>query len=295
MCVLFGTPASGRLGSWKGALNHPRQREQVDVSYNNNNNNNNNNNHLAMDERLKRLLARVGCPLGSPSLLVIGAMSACHAAWISAAVRAARQWLRLRRQSPLHYCRRRRLLEQPGRRTLRSTLLEPQEQLREARAQKRRNKRQRQRDRARAAAGSAPRVVEGGGASDEAVVDTAENEALNTTGPHPKPATDLLSPVSTAALQAHDAQSSPKALEAEGVHFLPEEFAVPDRPPSLASSAPTACRLLHVQHREVAEQPSTPTRQPTRAEPKPSPTQPRPSSPKRPRTRTAPRPPTTGN
>ena len=35
-------PARGRLGSWKGALNHIPEDEQVDVSYNNNNNNNNN-------------------------------------------------------------------------------------------------------------------------------------------------------------------------------------------------------------------------------------------------------------
>ena len=69
------------------------------------------------------------------------------------------------------------------------------------------------------------------GAAMEELPNTAED-------PHPKPETELQSPLSAANLQARDVQSTPAALEAQGVHFLPEERVVPERRASLASSAP---------------------------------------------------------
>ena len=112
--------------------------------------------------------------------------------------------------------------------------------------------------------------------------------------PHPEHGPDLQSPVTTAALQAHDAQHSPASLAEQGVHFLPQEIAAPERRTSVASSAPTVYRerhahgrAAHTQHEEVAEQVGTPTGRETREAPLSSPSQPKPSSPKRQRQRKA--------
>ena len=72
-----------------------------------------------------------------------------------------------------------------------------------------------------------------------------------TEDPHPKPETELQSPLSADNLQARDAQSTPETLEAQGVHFLPEERVVPERRPSLASSSPTDFVIAYQQRREV--------------------------------------------
>ena len=106
--------------------------------------------------------------------------------------------------------------------------------------------------------------------------------------PHPKPETELESPLSADNLQAHDAQSTPDALEAQGVHFLPEERVVPERRPSLASSAPTDFVIAYHQRREAAERAMTPTGRATRLAPVASPSQPQPSTPKRRRPRARP-------
>ncbi|CAE7513346.1 unnamed protein product [Symbiodinium sp. CCMP2592] len=194
-------------------------------------------------------------------------MSTPHAAWISAAVKAACQSGAPRRTvAAVAAAVTTAILQQTAKATPARTVEEHTgtaaaglsgdcealaEQLREARAKKRRDKRQRRRDRAQAAASPVPPTAGGDGRSEEAVEGAAMEEMPDTTeDPHPKLETELQSPLSAGNLQARDAQSTPEALAAQGVHFLPEERVVPDRRPSLASSAPTDFVIEYHQRRE---------------------------------------------
>jgi len=232
-------------------------------------------------------------------------MSTPHAAWISAAVKAACQSGAPRRTvAAVAAAVTTAILQQTAKATPARTVEEHTgtaaaglsgdcealaEQLREARARKRRDKRQRRRDRAQAAANPVPPQAEGDGHSDRAVEEAAMEELPDTTeDPHPKPETDLQSPLSAGNLQARDAQSTPEALVAQGVHFLPEERVVPERRPSLASSAPTDVVEAYYQRWGVADRALTPTGRATRLAPIASPSQPQPSTPKRRRRRARP-------
>mmetsp|Transcript_55839 Transcript_55839/g.133559 ORF Transcript_55839/g.133559 Transcript_55839/m.133559 type:complete len:244 (-) Transcript_55839:234-965(-) len=232
-------------------------------------------------------------------------MSTPHAAWISAAVKAACQSGAPRRTvAAVAAAVTTAILQQTAKATPARAVEEHTgtavaglpgdcealaEQLREARAKKRRDKRQRRRDRAQAAASPVPPTAGGDGRSDEAVERAAMEEMPDTIeDPHPKPETELQSPLSADNLQARDAQSTPEALEAQGVHFLPEERVVPERRPSLASSAPTDFVIAYHQRREAAERAMTPTGRATRLAPIASPSQPQPSTPKRRRPRARP-------
>ena len=231
-------------------------------------------------------------------------MSTPHAAWISAAVKAACQsGAPHRTVAAVAAAVTTAILQQTAKATPTRIVEEHTgtavaglpgdcealaEQLREARAKKRRDKRQRRRDRAQAAAGPVRPPDGGDGGSNVAVEGAAMEELPNTAeDPHPKPETELQSPLSAANLQARDVQSTPAALEAQGVHFLPEERVVPERRASLASSAPPDYVVAH-QRREVADRPTTPTERATRVAPKASPSQPQPSTPKRRRPRARP-------